>query len=61
VSGAGPVVAAGGAFAFTVLLGIGAGVWAERATGNGVWVVVGLFGGVAIGGYSAVRLLFRSL
>lgn len=61
VSDVGPVIAAGGAFAFTVLLGIGIGVWLQHVTGNGLWVMGGLFVGLAVGAYSAVRLLFRSL
>lgn len=61
MSGAGPVIAAGSAFAFTVLIGIAVGVWLQRATGNGLWVLAGLVLGIAVGGYSAVRLLFRSL
>lgn len=56
-----PVLAAGGTFAAAALGGLAAGIWISRAAGNGLWAAVGLFAGMALGGYSAVRLLFRSM
>lgn len=61
MNGVFPVLAAGGIFAFTVLAGLGAGIWIGRLTGNDLWVAGGLFGGMAVGGYSALRLLLRSM
>lgn len=56
-----PVLAAGGTFAVAALAGLIAGIWLARSTGNGLWVAGGLFAGMAAGGYSAVRLLLRSM
>jgi hypothetical protein len=56
-----PVLAAGGTFAGTTLAGLLLGFWIGHATGQGLWVVGGLAAGVALGGYSAFRLLLRSL
>jgi len=56
-----PVLAAGGTFAAAALAGLIAGVWISRSTGNGLWVAGGLFAGMALGGYSAMRLLLRSM
>ncbi|MEO6834320.1 MAG: AtpZ/AtpI family protein [Candidatus Tumulicola sp.] len=61
MSGIAPVLAAGGTFAATTLVGLLAGVWIGRATGQPLWVIGGLFAGLAVGGYSAFRLLLRSL
>ena len=61
MSGVLPVLAAGGTFAGTTLLGLVAGVWLGHATGQPLWVIGGLFGGVLVGGYAAVRLLARSI
>ncbi|MBV8363029.1 MAG: hypothetical protein JO193_00530 [Candidatus Eremiobacteraeota bacterium] len=36
------------------------GIWAGNRTGQPLWVVVGLFSGMAVGGYGAIRLLFRA-
>ncbi len=55
-----PAVAAGGTFAGGVLLGLAAGILAGRQTGNQLWVLAGLFGGMVFGGYGALRLLLRS-
>lgn len=57
----GPVLAAGGTFAAAALAGLAAGIWLGRASGHDLWVVAGLFAGMALGGYSAVRLLLRSM
>ncbi len=56
-----PVLAAGGTFAAATLIGLLAGVWIGRATGQPLWAVGGLVGGLLLGGYSAFRLLLRSL
>jgi hypothetical protein len=56
-----PVLAAGGTFAFTVLLGLGAGLLIAQRTGQQLWVLAGLFAGLALGGYSAFALLRKSM
>jgi hypothetical protein len=56
-----PVLAAGGTFAVAVLGGLLGGFWLGRSTGHDFWVVGGLFVGLAVGAYSAVRLLQRSM
>ena len=56
-----PVLAAGGSFAVAALGGLFAGIWLGRMTGQQLWVVGGLLVGIAIGGYSAFRLLLRSM
>jgi hypothetical protein len=54
------VVAAGSTFAAAVLICFGLGILAGRATGQPLWALAGLFAGMALGGYGAVRLLLRS-
>jgi uncharacterized protein YneF (UPF0154 family) len=61
VNGVVPVLAAGGTFAMATLAGLALGAWVAARTGQGLWVVAGLFGGLIVGGYSAYRLLMRSL
>jgi hypothetical protein len=61
VKGVMPVVAAGGTFAMTALAGLVIGIWIGGRTGQGLWVLAGLFGGLAVGAYAAYRLLMRSL
>jgi F0F1-type ATP synthase assembly protein I len=56
-----PVLAAGGTFAGTVLLGLLIGILIAQRTGQPLWTLAGLLVGLGIGGYSAVRLLLRSL
>ena len=56
-----PVIAAGGTFAMTALAGLAAGIWIGGRTGQDLWVLGGLFGGLALGAYAAYRLLMRSL
>ncbi len=56
-----PVVAAGGTFAMSALAGLAAGIWIGGRTGQGLWVLAGLFGGLGVGTYAAYRLLMRSL
>jgi hypothetical protein len=61
VKGVAPVIAAGGSFAMTTLAGLALGVWLGGRTGQGVWALAGLFGGLVIGAYAAYRLLMRSM
>lgn len=61
MSGVLPVLAAGGTFAGTTLAGLLAGVWFGHVTGQPLWAIGGLFGGLLLGGYAAVRLLARSI
>jgi hypothetical protein len=56
-----PVIAAGATFATATLLGVVAGAWLGRITGQPLWVLGGLAAGLGLGGYSAARLLLRSL
>ncbi|HEY9086438.1 MAG TPA: hypothetical protein VIN40_10970 [Candidatus Tyrphobacter sp.] len=56
-----PLLGAGGAFAGFALLGLGAGILLDQATGGQFYVLVGLFGGMLLGGYTAFRLLLRSM
>ena len=56
-----PVLTAGSAFALTTVAGLALGFWIGQRTGQGLWVLGGFFGGLAIGGYTAFRLLVRSL
>jgi hypothetical protein len=56
-----PLVGAGASFASTVVVGLLAGIWLSRATGGQLWVLAGLFAGLLIGGFSAYRLIARSI
>ncbi|MBV8198872.1 MAG: AtpZ/AtpI family protein [Candidatus Eremiobacteraeota bacterium] len=56
-----PVLAAGGTFAATTVAGLCAGAWLAARMRAPVVVVAGLFLGLALGGYSAYRLLLRSI
>jgi hypothetical protein len=60
VSGMAPVVAAGGTFALTTVVGLFAGAWLAGHFRVPVLTVAGLFIGLALGGYSAFRMLMRS-
>jgi hypothetical protein len=55
-----PIVTAGGAFCGGSLIGLGLGIVLAGRFGSQLWVLGGLFAGMAAGGYSAVRLLLRS-
>ncbi len=55
-----PVIAAGGTFAGATLAGLLIGIFIGGRTGQPMWAFVGLIAGLAIGGYSAVRLLFNA-
>jgi len=56
-----PVLAAGGAFAAAALVGLLLGVLLGQRTGQPLWAFAGLMVGSGLGGYSAVRLLMRSI
>ncbi len=56
-----PVLAAGGTFAAAAVIGLIAGALAAGRSGEPLLAPAGLMLGAAIGGYSAVRLLFRSI
>ena len=53
------VIGAGASFAVTVLAGLLLGIWLAGRTGQQLWVLGGLFAGLAIGGYAAFRLILR--
>ena len=59
--GLGPVLASGSTFVACTLAGLLAGIWVSSRSGQSLWVPAGLFGGLALGGYAAFRLLQRSL
>jgi len=54
-----PLIAAGGTFTGASLAGLLVGVAVSARTGNQLWAVAGLFLGLAVGAYGAVRLLMR--
>ncbi len=56
-----PVLAAGGTFAATAVVGLFAGAWLAGRLRAPILVAAGLFAGLIVGGYSAYRLLLRSL
>jgi len=56
-----PVLGAGGAFAGTAVVGLLAGVWLAGLLRMPFLPAAGLFAGLALGGYSAYRLLIRSM
>lgn len=56
-----PVLGAGGTFAICALVGLGLGILAGQRTGQQLWVFGGLFGGLALGGFSAFSLLRKSM
>jgi hypothetical protein len=56
-----PILAAGGTFACTTLAGLFAGAWLAARLHVPVLTVVGLFLGLALGGYYAFRMLMRSV
>lgn len=49
----------GATFVASVLVGLGAGIAASRATAQPMWVLAGLFGGIGVGGYLAFRQFAR--
>jgi hypothetical protein len=56
-----PALGAGGTFAGVSILGLALGVAIGERTGSQIYAIVGLFVGMALGGYGAFRLLTRSL
>jgi hypothetical protein len=56
-----PVLAAGGTFAAAAILGLLVGVIAAGRAGQPFFVPAGLLLGALIGGYSAIRVLWRSM
>jgi hypothetical protein len=56
-----PVLTAGGAFAAATLAGLLLGALVGQRTGQPLWAFAGLMIGLGVGGYSAVRLLMRSI
>lgn len=55
-----PIVTAGSAFAGTALAGLLAGVLIGQRTGQPLYAFVGLLIGLALGAYSAARMLMRT-
>ncbi len=55
------LVAAGSTFTGSSLLGLLAGIWLSGRTGQQLWVLGGLFAGIGLGGYAALRLLLAEL
>ena len=51
---------AGGTFAVTVLLGFFAGLAIGKSMEQGLWAVAGLFAGVLLGGFFAIRALLQA-
>ncbi len=56
-----PVLAAGGTFALSTIVGLFAGAWLAAHFHTPIIAVAGLFLGLAVGGYSAFRMLMRSV
>lgn len=56
-----PVLGAGGTFAGATVVGLLLGVWLAARLRLPILAAVGLFVGLALGGYSAYRLLLRSM
>jgi ABC-type uncharacterized transport system permease subunit len=56
-----PLLAAGGAFTAAAIVGLVAGILAADRTREPLLAPVGLLIGAAAGGFSALRLLMRSL
>jgi len=60
VKGAAGVIAAGSAFAGAGVAGLLIGIWLDRAQQTQYYAVVGLFVGIAVGGYAAFRMLLQT-
>jgi len=54
-----PIVAAGGAFAASSIIGLVVGVWVAGRSGQPLWVLIGLLVGMGLGAYAAIRLVIR--
>jgi len=59
VKGAAVLVAAGSAFAGCGIGGLLLGIWLDHWQRTQYYAVVGLFAGIAIGGYAAFRMLLQ--
>ncbi|MHB8147537.1 MAG: hypothetical protein ACYDGM_09820 [Vulcanimicrobiaceae bacterium] len=55
-----PIVAAGGSFAGSSVVGVLAGIALAGRTGQQLWVLGGLLLGMAVGAYAAIRLVIGS-
>ncbi len=55
------VLAAGSTFAGVALAGLLVGILVGQRTAQPLWAFAGLMIGLGLGGYSAVRLLMRSI
>ena len=53
------VIAAGGTFAGTTLIGLLIGIWLAGRTGQQLWVPGCLLAGLVVGGVAAVRTVLR--
>lgn len=56
-----PIIGAGGSFAGCAVVGLLLGIAVAGRTGSQGWVFGGLALGIVVGGYSAFRLLRRSI
>lgn len=55
------ILAAGGTFAGATIIGLLLGIFVAGRTGQQLWVLGGIFLGLALGGYSAVRMLMAEI
>ena len=55
------ILAAGGTFAGATIVGLLLGIFVAGRTGQQLWVLAGIFLGLALGGYSAVRMLMAEI
>ncbi|MFN2527781.1 MAG: hypothetical protein ABR584_03595 [Candidatus Baltobacteraceae bacterium] len=55
------LVAAGGTFAGSAILGLLLGIWLAGLTGSSLWVMGGMLAGIGLGGYAAARLVLAEL
>ena len=60
MKGAAGVIAAGSAFAGAGVAGLLIGIWLDHAQRTQYYAVVGLFAGIAVGGYAAFRMLLQT-
>lgn len=55
------ILAAGGTFAGATIIGLLLGIFIAGRTGQQLWVLGGIFLGLALGGFSAVRMLMAEI
>lgn len=60
MKGAAGVIAAGSAFAGAGVAGLLIGIWLDRTQQTQYYAVIGLFAGIAVGGYAAFRMLLQT-